>query len=68
LGLTLLYQEKKFDRNPFFDFDADLYDHKITVSTLKYLRPEFDSVDLLTEQLEKIKVPQSLIYTNFNIY
>jgi riboflavin kinase/FMN adenylyltransferase len=41
----------------FFDFDADLYDQKITVSILKYLRPEqkFDSVDLLTEQLEKDK-------------
>lgn len=41
----------------FFDFDVNLYDHKITVSILKYLRPEqkFDSVDLLTEQLEKDK-------------
>ena len=24
----------------YFDFDADLYDQKITVSVLKYLRPE----------------------------
>jgi riboflavin kinase/FMN adenylyltransferase len=41
----------------YFDFDADLYDQKITVSILKYLRPEqkFDSVDLLTKQLEKDK-------------
>jgi riboflavin kinase/FMN adenylyltransferase len=41
----------------FFDFDADLYDQKITVSILTYMRPEqkFDSVALLTEQLEKDK-------------
>ena len=41
----------------FFDFNADLYDQKITVSILKYIRPEqkFDSVDLLTKQLEKDK-------------
>ncbi len=39
----------------YFDFDADLYDQKISVSILEYLRPEqkFDSVDLLKEQLEK---------------
>jgi riboflavin kinase/FMN adenylyltransferase len=68
IGFNPTVSGENIDRNPFFDFDADLYDHKITVSTLKYLRPEFDSVDLLTEQFEKIKVPQSLIYTNFNIY
>jgi len=41
----------------FFDFDADLYDQKIRVSILEYLRSEqkFDSVDLLKEQLEKDK-------------
>jgi riboflavin kinase/FMN adenylyltransferase len=33
----------------FFDFDTDLYDQKIKVSILKYIRTEqkFDSVDLL---------------------
>ena len=39
----------------YFDFDADLYDQKIAVSLLAYLRPEqkFDSVTLLKKQLEK---------------
>jgi riboflavin kinase/FMN adenylyltransferase len=39
----------------FFDFDTDLYDQKIKVSILKYIRTEqqFDSVDLLTKQLDK---------------
>jgi hypothetical protein len=68
---NLLYQEKKISIEiHFFDFDADLYDHKIT--KFQYLNTsvpaKFDSVDLLTEQLKKIKVLQSLIYTNFNIY
>lgn len=41
----------------YFDFDADLYDQKISVSILEYLRPEqkFASVDLLKAQLEKDK-------------
>ena len=41
----------------FFDFDTNLYDQKIEVSILKYIRTEqkFDSVDLLTKQLEKDK-------------
>jgi len=41
----------------YLDFDADLYDQKIKVSLLKYLRPEqkFGSVDLLKEQLAKDK-------------
>jgi riboflavin kinase / FMN adenylyltransferase len=41
----------------YFDFDADLYNQKLSVSLLKYLRPEeqFGSVDLLKEQLEKDK-------------
>lgn len=39
----------------YFDFDADLYDQKITVSILKRIRSEekFDSVAHLKEQLEK---------------
>lgn len=42
----------------YFNFDADLYDRKIVVSIMKYIRPEqkFDSVDLLKAQLEKDKV------------
>lgn len=41
----------------YFDFDADLYDEKLTVSILDYLRPEqkFDSIELLKEQLGKDK-------------
>ena len=49
----------------FFDFDADLYDQKISVSLLEYLRPEqkFDSIDLLKQQLEKDK-NDALAYIN----
>ena len=41
----------------YLDFDTDLYDQKITVSILKYLRPEekFDSIDTLKKQLQKDK-------------
>ena len=41
----------------YLDFDTDLYDQKITVSILKYLRPEekFGSIDILKEQLQKDK-------------
>lgn len=41
----------------YFDFDQDIYDQKIAVSILKYLRSEqkFGSVDLLKEQLKKDK-------------
>ena len=41
----------------YFDFDTDLYDQKIAVSIVHYLRPEqkFDTVDLLKKQLEKDK-------------
>lgn len=41
----------------YFDFDADLYDQKITVSILERIRSEvkFESVSLLKEQLEKDK-------------
>jgi riboflavin kinase/FMN adenylyltransferase len=41
----------------FFDFDADIYDQKISVSVLKHLRSEqkFGSVELLKEQLKKDK-------------
>ena len=46
----------------YLDFDADLYDQKITVSILKYLRPEqkFDSVELLKKQLKTTKRQQHL--------
>jgi riboflavin kinase/FMN adenylyltransferase len=41
----------------FLDFDADLYNQKIQVSLLKYLRPEqkFDSIVKLTQKLEEDK-------------
>lgn len=41
----------------FIDFESDLYDQKITVSILKYIRPEikFESIDRLKEQLNKDK-------------
>jgi len=47
----------------FLDFDADLYEQKIQISLLKYLRPEqkFDSVTQLKEQLQKDK-NQSISY------
>ncbi len=47
----------------FLNFDADLYDQKIQISLLKYLRPEqkFDSVPLLITQL-KIDKYQTLQY------
>ena len=37
----------------YFDFDGNLYNQKISVSILEYLRPEqkFDSVELLKQQL-----------------
>jgi len=41
----------------YFDFGSDLYDKKVAVSLIKYIRAEqkFDSFDLLMEQLEKDK-------------
>jgi riboflavin kinase/FMN adenylyltransferase len=47
----------------YLDFNADLYDQKIQISLLKYLRPEqkFASVDLLKTQLE-IDKHQTLQY------
>jgi riboflavin kinase/FMN adenylyltransferase len=47
----------------YFDFNTDLYDQKIRVSILKYLRPEqkFDSFALLREQLKRDK-DSSLAY------
>ena len=41
----------------YLDFDSDLYDQKISVSILQYLRPEqkFASIELLKNQLQKDK-------------
>jgi riboflavin kinase/FMN adenylyltransferase len=49
----------------YFDFDGDLYDQKISVSLLEYLRGEqkFDSVALLKQQLEQDQIA-SLAYIN----
>ena len=49
----------------FFDFDEELYDQKISVSLLEYLRPEqkFESIAFLKQQLEKDR-NASLIYIN----
>jgi riboflavin kinase/FMN adenylyltransferase len=49
----------------YFDFNGELYDQKISVSLLEYLRPEqkFDSVALLKQQLEKDK-KSALDYIN----
>jgi len=49
----------------YFDFEADIYDQKISVSMLHYLRPEqkFDSVTLLKEQLRKDK-KEAIAYLN----
>jgi riboflavin kinase/FMN adenylyltransferase len=49
----------------YFDFNEELYDQKISVSLLEYLRPEqkFDSVALLKQQLEKDK-KSALDYIN----
>ena len=49
----------------YFDFNADLYNQKISVSILQRIRSEqkFESVDLLKEQLEKDK-KTALAYLN----
>lgn len=49
--------EKKTIEVNLFDFDADVYGHKIEVSLLEYLREEqkFGSVELLKEQLNQDK-------------
>jgi riboflavin kinase/FMN adenylyltransferase len=49
----------------YFDFNGELYDQKISVSLLEYLRPEqkFDSVALLKQQLDKDK-KSALDYIN----
>ena len=49
----------------FFDFDEELYDQKISVSLLEYLRPEqkFESIAFLKQQLEKDR-NASLTYIN----
>lgn len=41
----------------FLDFNSNLYNQKIAVSILHYIRPEqkFDSIELLKEQIEKDK-------------
>ena len=42
----------------FLDFEGDLYDQKLSISLLQYLRPEqkFESLEELTTQLEHDKV------------
>lgn len=49
----------------YFDFNADLYNQKISVSILQRIRSEqkFESVDLLKEQLEKDK-KTALVFLN----
>jgi riboflavin kinase/FMN adenylyltransferase len=49
--------EKKTIEVNLFDFDSDIYGHKIEVCLLEYLREEqkFGSVDLLKEQLNQDK-------------
>jgi riboflavin kinase/FMN adenylyltransferase len=49
----------------YFNFNADLYNQKISVSILQRIRSEqkFESVELLKEQLEKDK-KKSLSYLN----
>lgn len=49
--------EKKTIEVNLFDFDSDIYGHKIEVSLLEYLREEqkFGSVELLKEQLNQDK-------------
>ena len=50
----------------FLDFDQDLYGKKITVTLLKYLRPEqkFDSLNELTTQLERDKATAIEYFNN----
>lgn len=52
----------------YFDFNADLYNQKISVSVLYRLRSEqkFDSLELLKEQLQKDKKTALSYLTNFN--
>lgn len=54
---TVSGQEQSIEIN-YFDFDADLYNQKISVNILHRLRCEqkFESVDLLKEQLQKDKI------------
>lgn len=52
----------------FFDFDAHLYDQKITLNLHQYLREEqkFDTVLLLKQQLEKDKLASLSYFKNLN--
>jgi riboflavin kinase/FMN adenylyltransferase len=62
---TVLGKERSIEVH-YFDFDANLYDQKISVSVLHRIRSEqkFPSVDLLKEQLEKDK-NAALRFLNF---
>lgn len=53
---TVSGQERSIEIH-YFDFDADLYNQKVSVSVIHRLRSEqkFESVDLLKQQLEKDK-------------
>jgi riboflavin kinase / FMN adenylyltransferase len=52
----------------FFNFDANLYDQKITINLHQYLREEqkFDTVLLLKQQLEKDKLASLAYFKNLN--
>jgi riboflavin kinase/FMN adenylyltransferase len=47
IGFNLPYLEKLSIEIHFLDFDADLYDQKLTISVLKHLRPEQNLIPLI---------------------
>lgn len=59
IGIKPTFNEKNLTIEVhFLDFDADLYDKKITVSILEFIRSEqkFDGIDALKSQIEKDKL------------